>query len=142
MALHLIKLCVGVDTVAELERGIAERVRHRRLAGEAIEQVHVTRTTPKRASEVMDGGSLFWVIRGQVTVRQPIVDIRPFVGEDGIARCQLVLDPTTVAVESRPVKRFQGWRYLDHGTQPRDLDANGADLPEPLRYALRELCLI
>ena len=142
MALHLLKLCVGVETIVELETGIAERRHQRGVANEPVEQIHTTRMVPKRAAEVCDGGSLVWVIRGQVAARQLIRDIRPLVGDDGIARCQLVLEPAVVRVEPRPCRRFQGWRYLADELRPRDLDPGGGELPESLRYALRELCLL
>ena len=137
--LHLLKLCVGVDTIAGLEARIAQR-----LAEGDGEQVHVTRVVPKRAAELLDGGSMFWVIRGQIAVRQPLLDIRPFTDGDGIGRCRLVLQPNVVPVLPQRCKPFQGWRYLDTARRPPDLDgATGADeLPEPLRLALRELCLL
>ena len=144
MALHLLKLCVGVNTIAELELGIADRSRRRCGANEPAEHIHATRMMPKRVSDVLDGGSLFWVMRGQVAARQLIRDIRPFVGEDGISRCHLMLEAAVVPVQPRPCRPFQGWRYLEDSLRPRDLadGCDGADLPEPLRYALRELCLL
>ena len=100
--------------------------------------------TPKRASDIVDGGSLYWVIRGQVAARQPLRAIRPFVAADGVARCHLVLEPSVVPVLSRPCRPFQGWRYLVAEAAPADLSrAPGAEaMPEALRHALRELCLI
>src|ERR671917_2655685 len=90
MALHLIKLCVGCDSIADLEDWIEEnRANHRRL-GRAYEQTHTTRMVPKRLEELLDGGSLFWVIRGQVAARQALLDVRPFPDADGIGRCRLV----------------------------------------------------
>ena len=144
MPLHLLKLCVGVDSIAELEARIADRLALRRAAAEPAEQVHTTRMVPKRGVEILDGGSLFWVIRGQVSARQRVGDIRPFTDEAGIGRCHLVLEPRVVAVAPRPCRPFQGWRYLAEAGCPRDLDATapGADLPEALRFALRELCLL
>ena len=140
MPLHLLKLCVGVDTIAELEAHIAARLT---VAGGA-EQVHTTRMTPKRADEIVGGGSLYWVIRGQIAARQLVRAIRPFTADDGIGRCHLVLLPMVVPVLSRPCRPFQGWRYLADDDKPADL----AEMPGPaamlerLRHALRELCLI
>ena len=143
MPLHILKLCVGVDSIDELDARIAARLAARRDAGEAVEQVHTTRMVPKRGAAILDGGSLFWVIRGQVAARQRVGDIRPFTDDAGIGRCHLVLDPAVVAVEPRPCRPFQGWRYLADDGRPRDLDAAaGGDLPETLRRALRELCLL
>ena len=78
MALHLIKLCVGCDSITDLEEWIEEnRALHRRL-GRDYEQTHTTRMVPKRVDELLDGGSLFWVIKGQVAARQTLLDVRPF----------------------------------------------------------------
>jgi hypothetical protein len=143
MALHLIKLCVGVDTVQELEDWIAEK--RRKTKGNAREHIHTTRMVPKRVDELLDGGSLFWVIRGELICRQTLLDVRPFVDRDGVGRCRLVLEPKVVLVAPRPYRAFQGWRYLDAKEAPRDLGraAPGvAKLPENLRRELRELGLL
>ena len=100
---------------------------------------------PKRAEELADGGSLYWVIRGQITCRERILDIRPFTDKDGIGRCRVVLDGKLVLVEPRPRSAFQGWRYLEAKEAPRDLSraAPGASkMPEQMRRELRELGLL
>jgi hypothetical protein len=145
MALNLIKLCVGCESVAELEDWIAKRLKQRARRGLSREHMHRTRMVPKRADELRDGGSLYWVIRGEVMCRQRLMDIRPFVDKAGIGRCHLVLDPKLVLVEPRPRRAFQGWRYLASDDCPRDLDraAPGArNMPETLRRELRELGLL
>jgi len=93
----------------------------------------------------MDGGSLYWVIRGQVTCRQRILAVRPFTDKEGVGRCRLALEPKLILVEPRPWRAFQGWRYLTVEDAPRDLDraAPGAKMmPEALRRELRELGLL
>jgi len=144
MPLHLLKLAVGASSIADLEAHIAARLAARRAAKQPIEAVHTTRMVPKRMDEIVAGGSLYWVIRGQVAARQPIEAIRPFTDRDGIGRCELVLAPIVIALSPQPCRPFQGWRYLTQEAAPRDLAdlKSVADLPEPLRYALRELCLI
>ena len=99
---------------------------------------------PKRADEIVHGGSLYWVIRGYVAARQRVRNVRPFIGTDGIGRCHLVLDPAVVPVLPRPCRPFQGWRYLPEEDKPVDLaDQPEAEaMPETLRHALRDLCLI
>lgn len=142
MSLNLIKLCVGCDSIKDLDRWIAQRVRRKR--GNAKEHFHVTRMVPSRKEELLDGGSLYWVIRGQIMCRERLIDIRPFVDREGVGRCRLVLEPKLVAVEPRPCRAFQGWRYLQ-GDIPRDLDraAPGLrDMPETLRRELTDLGLL
>jgi hypothetical protein len=145
MPLHLIKLCVGCDSVRELEEWIREKLKDKRKRGEKAEHIHRTRMVPKRADELLDGGSLYWVIRGEVTCRQPLRAVRPFRDKDGVGRCGLVLDPKVVLVEPRPYRAFQGWRYLAAKDAPRDLDKaapGAAAMPEKMRRELRELGLM
>ena len=143
MPLHLIKLCVGVDTVEELEAHVAFRLTAR-AARRACRTGPRTRMVPKRAEEILDGGSLYWVMRGQVEVRQPVLDIRPFTDGEGIGRCRLVLEPVFVRTTYQPRRAFQGWRYLKQEDAPADLwDGAGAgDLPPDLSRELSELGLL
>jgi hypothetical protein len=145
VTLHLIKLCVGCDSVRDLEDWIRQRLKQRRKRGLSREHMHRTRMVPKRAAELCDGGSLYWVIRGEIMCRQRIIDVRPFTDKDGIGRCYLVLEPKPTLVEPRPYRAFQGWRYLQAEDIPRDLDraAPGAkNMPEALRRELRGLGLL
>ncbi|HWG05013.1 MAG TPA: DUF1489 family protein [Beijerinckiaceae bacterium] len=145
MTLHLVKLCVGAQSIVDLEEWIAEKMAARRARGAKGEQIHTTRMMPKRAEELLDGGSLYWVIKGQVAARQRLLEIRPVTDAEGIARCELVLEPVVVAVMPRPLRPFQGWRYLKAQEAPADITrATGAmaEMPEELRRELRELGLI
>lgn len=144
MPLHLIKLCVGATSIADLEHWIAGRAEAARKAGTPFEHVHVTRMVPTRRDDLLSGGSLFWVIRGEVAARQPLLDLRPFTDKEGIRRCGLVLDPKVVPVVPRPSRPFQGWRYLPDTDAPRDLasEESAGDLPEAMRRELRELGLL
>ncbi len=141
MPLHMLKLCVGVDSIEELEDWVREK---RRRTGADDGHSHTTRMVPKRAADLLDGGSLFWVIKGQLACRQRFQDIRPFKDAEGIGRCQLVLEPSVVAVVPRPYRPFQGWRYLDPKDAPADLgEGHGLEaLPETLRRELVELGLL
>lgn len=144
MALNLIKLCVGCDCVEDLEEWIAFRLEEKRRAGEEVVQTHTTRMVPKRVEEVTGGGSLYWVIKGQVQCRQRITEIRPFVDSEGIGRCHLVLDSAVVRTDWQPRRAFQGWRYLQPKDAPRDMPV-GSDLgalPPKLRGELAELGLL
>ena len=145
MPLHLIKLSVGTDSVADLEHWIKLKIKERKAKGLKPERIHTTRMVPKRADELVAGGSIYWVIKGQIMCRERILAITPFTDKDGIHRCKLVLDPKCNPVEPRPRAAFQGWRYLEDKEAPRDLSksAPGAALmPEEMRRELRELGLL
>ena len=145
MSLHLIKLCVGCDSIRDLEEWIEENQAHFRRLGRSYEQTHTTRMVPKRMDALLGGGSLYWVIKGQIACRQILVAIRPFTDRDGIGRCHLVLEPMVTPVEPRPCRPFQGWRYLETGDAPRDLSRSSGDLalmPEPMRRELADLGLL
>jgi len=145
MTVHLIKLCVGVDTVKELAGWQEDRLKHLKRAGKTHELCHRTLQTPRRRDDVLDGGSLYWVIKGFVLVRQRILDLRADVKEDGTACCGIVLDAELVATRVHPRRAFQGWRYLEAADAPRDAQGVGAgndEIPRAMREDLRELRLI
>jgi hypothetical protein len=143
MALHLIKLCVGCDSIEDLGEWIDWRLRELRKARQKPEHMHVTRMMPKRIDELLDGGSLYWVIKGNLQVRQRLLDLRRFTDDEGIRRCRLVLEPKLVRTEWQPKQPFQGWRYLTAKDAPADLrpGRGGDDLPPALRAELAELGL-
>lgn len=145
MALHLLKLCVGAASIEDLEQWQAGRLAEARRAGQPQEIFHTTRMVPKRVAELVAGGSLYWVIRGQIAARQTLLAVRPFTGADGIGRCRLVLGHDVAPVLPRPFRAFQGWRYLQPKDAPPDIGgdmADIADMPEPLRRELSELGLL
>jgi hypothetical protein len=145
MPLHLIKLAVGCESVRELKGWVAERMKTAKKKGLPQRHIHTTRMTPKRGEEILAGGSLYWVIRGEIAAREKIIAIEPFRDSDGIGRCRLVMQPKVIAVMQRPMRPFQGWRYLAASDAPPDLGAVGsgvADMPEPLRRELRDLGLL
>jgi len=145
MPLHLIKLCVGCDSVRDLQDWIKQKLKEKRRRGEKAEHIHRTRMVPKRAEELTDGGSLFWEIRGEILCRQRIRDVRPFRDKDGVGRCGLVLEPKVVLVIPRPFRAVQGWRYLAVKDAPRDLAKaapGAAAMREKLRRELSQLGLM
>ena len=144
MVLNLVKLCVGVSAIEELQAWVDYRLSERRKNGKPAEQIHTTRMIPTRKEELLAGGSLYWVIKGNVQVRQHLMDIRPFVDDEGIRRCELVMEPHLIATEWQPRRAFQGWRYLQSADAPRDLQPGaGADaLPANLRLELSQLGLL
>lgn len=135
---HLVKLCVGAEGIDDLAAWQDQR---RALTG-ATNPVHITRMWPKRADEVLAGGSLFWVFKGVILARQRIVRLDERRGDDGILRCGIVLAPEIVRTEPAPRRPFQGWRYLSPADAPRDLAARRATedaLPPELSAALADL---
>lgn len=144
MALNLIKLCVGVDKIEDLEQWITYSQAERRKAGLPAEQVHTTRQTPKRVDDLVPGGSLYWVIKGVIQARQPLIAIRAGSDGQGVPHCDLVMEPRLIRTE--PMRRgpFQGWRYLEAKDAPRDLarDEATAALPPAFVRELAELGLL
>ncbi len=145
MALNLIKLCVGAETLDDLRGWVSQRALIAMAAGMDPHTTHTTRMVPKRLEELLDGGSLYWVIKGQVRARQHLLDIREFTSEDGIRRCDLVLAPEVIETVSQPKRAFQGWRYYSSEDAPRDITAAGSgldDMPEDMKRELGELGLL
>ena len=101
MTVHLIKLSVGVEDVRHLERIQAQRLADAERRGGTPELMHITRYTPRRAAEVLRGGSIYWVIKRFIRARQTIVDIRPVEGKGGRPSCALVLEPGLIRTEIR-----------------------------------------
>lgn len=143
MALHLIKLCVGCSSLSELAKWQKTRLKQMRARGKKPELVHITRMRPKRVEEILNGGSLYWVIRGQIAARQRLLAIRE-VAKNGVPHCGLVYDKRLVPVVARPRRAFQGWRYLEEEDAPLDLaQTKGAEtLPEALQRELAALGLL
>lgn len=156
MPLHLIKLCVGAPTVEDLAAWQKGRVRPLRppqgeksQRGRGSQQMCVTHTTfqtPKRQAELLDGGSLYWVIKGLIQVRQRIVGFDEGQKEDGSPCCLLLLDPEHVPVRPQPRRAFQGWRYLTAEDAPADLGSGAKDglddMPLAMRRELMDLGLL
>jgi len=129
MPLHMIKLCVGVARVETLERRAAK--------GQWL--TVNTRMTPKRAAELEDGGSIFWVMKGSVTCRMPILDITTH-GEGKTSHCLIKLSPDVVRTAPQARRPFQGWRYLDPKDAPLDLSTlDAGEVPPELAKQLREM---
>jgi len=146
VSVHLIKMAVGVEDVRHLAEIQTRRLRQARERGDAPARLcHITRQTPRRAAELTDGGSIYWVIRGFIRVRQKIRAIERGVNAEGRPACALVLDPGLVRTSLRACRPFQGWRYLGAETAPPDLSpATGgpAGVPPEMAEELRQLGLL
>ena len=139
MPVHLIKLAVGARAVADIRRWQAARARDNPPLR------HPTRNYPRRAEELLDGGSIYWVVDGIVSVRQRLAGIAEGTREDGTPCTDLLLRRALVLVVPRPMRPFQGWRYLEAEDAPADLPTGGTranDLPEDLRRDLARLALL
>lgn len=143
MAIHLIKLAVGVESVAHLAEIQARRLAESRKRG-AARLRHYTRHAPKRADELRRSGSIYWVIRGAIQARQRIRDVETGLSRDGEPTAALVLDPRLVRIQARLHRAFQGWRYLEPEDAPPDArgGAARAELPVKLAQELRALGLL
>lgn len=135
---HLLKLSVGSESIERL----ADWQRHRSAQRRDGRYFHVTRMWPKRADELLDGGSIYWVIQGAILARQRITGFEEITGEDGIRRCAIFLDAGLVRTEAIPKRPFQGWRYLKPENAPADFSPDslrGDALPPALEAALSQI---
>ena len=146
MPLHLIKLCVGCDSIEELAAWQKERLAQMKRDGVKPELFHRTFQMPKRRDDLLDGGSLYWVIKGIVQARQKLVDLREGKKPDGSPAALLMLDKKLVPVRPVPRRAFQGWRYLQPDDAPPDIKGGRGDqigeMPPKLRKDLAELGLL
>ena len=146
MTLHLIKLCVGCDSIEDLAAWQAERLAQMKAEKQKPELFHRTFQMPKRRDELLGGGSIYWVIKGVIQVRQRLLDLREGNRPDGTPCTLLILDRKLVHVRPVPRRAFQGWRYLAADDAPPDLAGGGAGnldaMPAKLRRELAELGLL
>ncbi|EEX09699.1 conserved hypothetical protein [Ruegeria lacuscaerulensis ITI-1157] len=136
--INLVKLSVGSESVDSL---IAWQDSYRQRFADGLPR-HITRMWPKREAEILNGGSIFWVIKGVIQCRQRILRLDEVTGEDGIRRCAIVLDPQVHRTQGAQKRPFQGWRYLKPEDSPADLPESRAQddaLPEDLNRALAEI---
>lgn len=146
MVLHLVKLCVGAGSIDDLAQWQAGRLKDMKAAKQKPRLFHTTFQTPKRRSELLDGGSLYWVIKGVIQARQRLVGLEDGTKDDGSPCCLLLLDRPIIPVRPVPRRAFQGWRYLDAKDAPKDLQPGALDdvtaMPAKMRKELADLGLI
>jgi hypothetical protein len=140
MPLHLLKMCVGCDRVEDLRVWQDDRL----LRGEGL--FHRTRNMPRRAAEVLEGGSLYWIIKGEIRVRQRIVGLDPGVDGEGTRFCLIRLDRNLIETVRQTRRPMQGWRYLPPEDAPGDRDCGHKDdtdvMPPAMQKELRALGLL
>lgn len=134
MTIHMVKLCVGADSIDDM---IDWQTRQMRTLPNPV---HHTRMFPKRAAEMLNGGSIYWVVKRAIRFRQRIIDIRKVDDHDGRSLCELHFDPELIQTYAQPKRPFQGWRYLKPTDAPRDLKSGeaAADIPADLDEALKK----
>ena len=136
--INLVKLSVGTESIDDMLGWQQQRASQSRDG----QYYHVTRMWPKREAEILNGGSIYWVIKGVVQCRQRILRLDEVIGDDGIRRCAIVLDPVIIRTETALRRPFQGWRYLTRDDSPADLRGSHTtedDLPTELAAALAEI---
>jgi len=142
MVVHIVKLAVGIEDIANLAQKQSARMKRDNAL------IHTTRNTPARSNEILDGGSIFWVIKKFVRVRQRIINIETGVDSEGRRSCFFVLDPKLIKTELREFRAFQGWRYFRDKETPPDLDKIGSsgktnkELPLDMQEELKTLGLL
>ncbi len=138
MTVHILKLAVGVEDIAELREAQRARKKERGF------YCFYTRNTPRREDEVLDDGSVYWVIKGFIQVRQRIRGFVPIVNRRGRPAVLVKLEAKLTPTEYQPRRAFQGWRYLTPEEAPRDRPKGkrGTEMPSGMARELRELGLI
>ncbi len=140
MTVHLVKVAVGIDSVEHLAR-----VQRARRKGGAKAVLHYTRHMPKRAEELLAGGSMYWIVKGFIAVRQKLVGFDTVTFEDEGTYCAVKMDRGLVPLEPHPRRAHQGWRYFDAADVPRDLKHGGKAanaMPAELMAELKQLGLL
>lgn len=132
MTVHMVKLCVGAEDVGDVVAW------QKRLLKSHSASFHRTRMVPKRAEELVDGGSIYWVVKGVIQVRQVISEVKEIKDRTGRRACELIFDPVLHLVEPTPKRAFQGWRYLKPVDAPVDLKAASVDAPAGLIADLKQ----
>jgi hypothetical protein len=143
MVLHLIKLAVGVDDLAHMKKVQAARRKQRRQTPRSPHWVY-TRNTPRRSEELLQGGSLYWVVRGVIRCRQELVGFdEDFDKEEARKYCRIKLKRTLIRTAPQACRAFQGWRYLEPDRAPPDISqGDSGDMPEAMAAELKKLGLL
>ena len=144
MTLNLIKLAVGVEDVDHLQEIQTRRLKAAALRSKETKLFHITRNKPRRMAELIEGGSMYWVIKGFVRARQCILGVEDGIEGETRSGCGLVLEPILVLTQMMTWKPFQGWRYLEGENAPVDVnsDASEVELPAEMAAELRNLGLL
>lgn len=138
MALHMLKLAAGISDLAELKEMQKERRKERGI------YAFYTRNMPKREEEILDGGSIYWVVKGQIQARQRIKGFKPIINRRGRPAVLVTFEAKLTPTHWRPHRPFRGWRYMTPSEAPKDLPKGTKikGLPSKMEAELRELGLL
>ena len=137
-------MAVGIESVTHLKKKQSERLKQTG-AGSGNGLYTFTRNVPKQAESLIDGGSIYWIIKKFIRVRQEILSIERHQNDKGKTICAIKIDPALKRVVARRQKAFQGWRYLKEKDAPEDLQSSKytiSEMPSEMVDELRELGLI
>ena len=145
MKVHLVKLAVGIRDLNHLKSVQIKKINNSGLDGNPQKLCHITKNTPRRAKELLNGGSIYWVIKRVIQARQFIIGIEPVLKNNGQSACAVILDPILYQTIPRTFRPFQGWRYLAPSAAPDDIPDDqqiSKDFPHSLAKELQNLGLI
>jgi hypothetical protein len=143
MTVNLLRMAVRIQSISQLKEIQTER----RALTDGKRLHSFTRNMPRRTDELIDGGSIYWVVKRLIRVRQKIIGIEKMTNEEGKKFCAIELDPSHILLEPRSQKPFQGWRYLKTEESPADAPDGGVanfglDMPSEMIVELKELGLL
>ncbi|MFV3130752.1 DUF1489 family protein [Niveispirillum sp. KHB5.9] len=140
MTIHFLRLAVGADSLQSMRDW--RRDHQITWSGRPVVPTY-TKRAPTRQAELLDGGCIYWVVKGFVQCRQRFVGFDQIRDTDGSDYCRMLMDPELIETQAMPKRPFQGWRYLKPEDAPPDLaEGQGGDaLPEHLLAELRALGL-
>lgn len=145
MTVHLVKIAVGADSIEDIAE--FQKQRRAKLKAERGKPIliHKTRNMPKRESEIIKAGSIYWIVKGFIRVRQRILGFEKRADKEGRPYCEIRLDPKLVRTVPLAHKPIQGWRYMEMDAVPADLTGKAAksdEMPPEMMMQLRELGLL
>ncbi|HEY4136396.1 MAG TPA: DUF1489 domain-containing protein [Alphaproteobacteria bacterium] len=145
MPLHLVKMAVGAESLEHLAAWQKTRLAAIKAERGKSMLIHKTRNYPKRAEEILAGGSIYWIIKGFIRVHQRILGFERVTDAEGKPRCEIHYSPKQIRTVPVAHKPMQGWRYMEDEAAPRDLTGKGdvtADMPPEMLAELRKLGLL
>ena len=145
MYANFLRTGVGVESIEhlyEIQHG------HRQIKFNGENHAYLfTRRTPTRANDLINGGSVYWIIKRQICARQTIADIQTLKDEDDKPFCHVIMNQQIYLTQPVAHKHIQGWRYLSPEKAPKDIglftpNNRPDDIPPELAAELAEAGLL